>query len=170
MLDLWHCHRTSLWLCMNMKMSSKHLYNEHDMMFQTCIVRYFNSLLNTLLLHGTRYVRKYSNSICLTRHGSYGRLQDGGKVSPQTSLKCHPTETIARHFFKSSTILETKPWRHKVISCFLKMWQSWTVSNLTPPPSKTALAHLFDPLHILYTPDSTILCTCSKFPPLLRPP
>ena len=98
MLDLWHCHRTSLWLCMNMKMSSKHLYNEHDMMFQTCIVRYFNSLLTTLLLHGTRYVRKYSNSICLTRHGSYGRLQDGGKVSPQTSLKCHPTETIARHF------------------------------------------------------------------------
>ena len=86
MLDLWHCHRTSLWLCMNMKMSSKHLYTEHGIMFQTCIIRYYKSWFATLLLHDTRYVRKLFNLLCLASHGSHKHLDEGKVACPQTSL------------------------------------------------------------------------------------
>ena len=101
-------------------MISKHLRIVQDIMLHTSSIYLLSSCYMAVLLHDTRFVRKYSNSICLTRHGSYGCLEDGGKLSPQTSSKCHPTETINCHLFKSSAFLKTKPSRHDVISFFSK--------------------------------------------------
>ena len=126
MRDPWRRHYKSSWLCanvcifislfktirhpkesqstqrVNMTMSPKYLYTDHDSMFSTHITRYPRSRLVTMLLHDAWYVRKMVKLIYLARHGPHEHLEEEKMVYPKTNSQCHLHQTTNFHFSKSS--------------------------------------------------------------------
>ena len=103
------------WSYINMTMSLNHLCTEHESMLQTHIIHCRRPRSAALLLHDTRYVRKMFNFMYLARHGSHEHFEKGKMVCPKSSSECHLHQISNCHFSKSSTLLETKLWRPKVV-------------------------------------------------------